>query len=399
MKRHPLKVLRHIFGRWTEITLLCGTQFVLAGALLAADKPPENPTRATATSWPMFRGGQGLPGVSPSRLPDKLALLWTFKTQGPVKSSPAIVGGRVFVGSNDTNVYALDLRTGHKVWSFKAGDAVESSPLVLGGKVFVGSTDAHVYALDGATGKELWKFQTGDKILSGPNWVASTNAAGAPWILVGSYDYKLYSLDSETGKTNWTYETGNYINGSPAVAGGQTVFGGCDALLHVIALADGTKVKQVEAGAYIAGSGAFEDNRVYIGHYENEFICVDLNEGKRVWTFKDRSFPYFSSPAVTPDRVIFGGRDKKLHCVKKSDGTPVWSFATRGKVDSSPVVCGEKVVVGSDDGRLYVVSLNEGKELWKYEVGEGLTSSPAVAEGRIVIGSDDGNVYCFGAKR
>jgi outer membrane protein assembly factor BamB len=213
-----------------------------------------------------------------------------IQTQGPVKSSPAIVGGRVFIGSNDTNVYALDLRTGHKVWSFNAGDAVESSPLILNGKVFVGSNDAHLYALDASTGLALWKFETGDKILSGPNWIASTNRGAAPWILVGSYDYKLYCLDSETGKTNWTYETGNYINGSPAVANGQTVFGGCDALLHVISLADGSKVKKWKPAPISRGRGS-RGSRVYIGHYENEFICVDLNQGQRAWTFKDRAFP------------------------------------------------------------------------------------------------------------
>ena len=123
---------------------------------------------------------------------------------------------------------------------------------------------------------------------------------------------------------------------------------------------------------------------------------MDLKEGKKEWTFHDRDFPYFSSPAVTPEFVVFGGRDKRLHCVKRADGQAVWSFATRGKVDSSPVVCGDKVIVGSDDGRVYVVSLETGKEVWSYEVGQPIESSPAVAHGKVVIGCDDGGVYCFG---
>ena len=114
--------------------------------------------------------------------------------------------------------------------------------------------------------------------------------------------------------------------------------------------------------------------------------------------FRDREFPFLSSPAVTSNRVLFGGRDKFLRCLDRATGTNVWSFPTRGKVDSSPVVCGDKVVVGSDDGRLYIVSLNSGKELWSYEIGRAIGSSPAVVGGKIVIGCDDGNVYCFGAK-
>src|ERR1019366_7075023 len=57
--------------------------------------------------WPMFRGGPSLAGIAGTTLPEHLGLLWTFKTGGPVKSSPAIVQERVFIGSDDGNVYAL----------------------------------------------------------------------------------------------------------------------------------------------------------------------------------------------------------------------------------------------------------------------------------------------------
>jgi outer membrane protein assembly factor BamB len=349
----------------------------------------------SGADWPMFRGGPALAGVAGGSLPERLALLWTFKTAGPVKSSAAIVQDRVFIGSDDGNVYALALADGTKVWAFKTGGGIESSPLVMEGKVFVGSSDAFLYALEAGTGKLAWKYETGDKILGGPNWVKSGNALR---VLVGSYDFKLHCVDAGTGRSNWVYETGNYINGSPAVASGEAIFGGCDGMLHVISLAEGKQAKEIEAGAYIAGSAALVDGRAYFGQYENEFLCVDLKAGTKAWTFHDRNFPYFSSPAVTQEVVVFGGRDKLLHCVKRENGKPVWSFATRGKVDSSPVVCGNKVVVGSDDGRLYVVSLDKGKELWSYEIGQPVESSPAIARAKVVIGADDGNVYCFGGK-
>ena len=54
-----------------------------------------------AADWPMYRGSPDLIGVADGKLPDKPALLWSFKTQGPIKSSAAIVGNRVFIGSND----------------------------------------------------------------------------------------------------------------------------------------------------------------------------------------------------------------------------------------------------------------------------------------------------------
>jgi outer membrane protein assembly factor BamB len=352
---------------------------------------------AEPDSWPMFRGHPGLTGISPAALPNNLSLLWSYKTAGPVKSSAAIVEGKVFIGSDDMQLHCIDLKSGKKVWSFPTKGEIESSPLVLDKVVYVGSADGLLYAIDAGTGKELWNYKTDDKILGAPNWVESPDRKST-WILAGSYDFKLYCFDSKSGKTNWTFETGNYINGSPAVAEGKTIFGGCDALLHVISLKDGQKIKEIEAGAYIAGSGAFEKNRFYIGHYDNEFICADIAEGNIAWRYKDRAFPYFSSPALTRDRVVFGGRDKKLHCVEKTTGKELWSFLTRGKVDSSPVICGDKIVVGSDDGRLYMVNLTDGKEVWSYDIGQALTSSPAIVNGTVVIGSQDGNVYAFGTK-
>src|SRR6266566_1259049 len=126
---------------------------------------------AEAADWPMFRGGPALLGVAEGSLPAKLASVWTFKTGGAVKSSAAIAQARVFVGSSDENIHALDLGNGKKLWSFKTGGPVESSPLVLEQKVFVGSSDGALYALQASDGRVVWKYETGDKILGSPNWI------------------------------------------------------------------------------------------------------------------------------------------------------------------------------------------------------------------------------------
>jgi eukaryotic-like serine/threonine-protein kinase len=364
---------------------LGGTLATLALGFLRADaSTPPGPTK---TSWPMFRGGPELTGVSPASLPNDLKLLWTAKTGGPVKSSPAILDGKVFIGSDDMKLHALSLADGKSVWEFKTEAPIEAAPLVLDGKVYVGSTDNALYAVEAKDGKQVWKYATEDKILGAPNWTKSPDGK-ENWILAGSYDTKLHCVSATTGKKVWDYETGNYINGCPAVSDGATVFGGCDALLHMISVADGKKVKEMDAEAYIAGSAAVTGNRAYVGHYENVFLCFDLTAQKILWRYKDRAFAYFSSPAITKDFVVFGGRDKRLHCVKKDTG----------EGDSSPVVIGDKIIVGSDDGRLYLVSLKDGSEIWNYEIGQPVTSSPAVVDNRVVVGCEDGNVYCFGKK-
>jgi eukaryotic-like serine/threonine-protein kinase len=358
-------------------------------------------------AWPLFRGDPSLRGVADTSVPDKPQLLWTFKTTRPVRSS-AVIGppsvARAYIGSDDGHIYAIDLKTGRQVWKFQTQDAVESPPTLYlppggeGAVVLAGSDDGFVYCLDADTGSLKWKYETEDKIVGAAVVVASP-ADGRPLVLVGSHDARLHCVDLADGSRLWAFETDNYVNATAAVADGQAVFGGCDGYVHVVSVATGEKVKQIEIGNYIAASAAIVDGRVYVGHYGNEFICVDLAQEKVIWSYHERNFPYYSSPAVTEKLVLVGGRDKRLHAISRADGQGVWTFATRGQVDSSPVVAGDRVVVGSVDGRLYIVNLADGKELWSYEIGAAIVGSPAVAGGIIVIGAEDGNVYAFGEEK
>jgi succinyl-CoA synthetase beta subunit len=74
--------------------------------------------------------------------------LWSYPTGGDIDSSPAVVNGVAYVGSDDKNVYALNASTGAKLWSYRTGGKVYSSPAVANGVVYVGSKDGKVYALD-----------------------------------------------------------------------------------------------------------------------------------------------------------------------------------------------------------------------------------------------------------
>jgi outer membrane protein assembly factor BamB len=219
--------------------------------------------------------------------------------------------------------------------------------------------------------------------------------------MVGCYDNRLYCFEAETGELEWAYETSNYINGAPSTDGQRVVFGGCDELLHILSVSDGTKIGEVWAGSYIPGSAALVGDKAYLGHYDSKLVCIDWRQKKIDWEYYDKDNPdaFFSSPAVGKDRVLIGSRNDFLYCVDRKSGKKIWAFQTRDDIDSSPVIAGNKVVVGSLDGRLYVVDLNSGKELWSYEIGAPLFSCPAVDSGFIVIGSDDGRIYAFGEKR
>jgi outer membrane protein assembly factor BamB len=71
--------------------------------------------------------------------------VWTFATRARVESSPAISGGKVYVGSNDGKFYVLDLNTGDKLWEFTAGAPLSASPAIANGRIVIGSQDGRLY--------------------------------------------------------------------------------------------------------------------------------------------------------------------------------------------------------------------------------------------------------------
>ncbi len=68
--------------------------------------------------------------------------LWTTPTRARVDSSPAIVGQRVFVGSDDGNLYQLAIESGEVQWKFNLGKSIHAGPVVGEGYLVVGSTSS-----------------------------------------------------------------------------------------------------------------------------------------------------------------------------------------------------------------------------------------------------------------
>ena len=107
-------------------------------------------------------------GLTGNNVP-RLRLKWAFGFAGAsiAFSQPAVVGGRLIVGSESGDVFALKPDSGCIEWTFHAQGSVRTGFVVgpgsikraQSGVVYLGDQHGFVYALDSATGQLLWKVQ------------------------------------------------------------------------------------------------------------------------------------------------------------------------------------------------------------------------------------------------
>jgi outer membrane protein assembly factor BamB len=341
------------------------------------------------TNWTQFRSSAKHRGanafenvLSPANV-SGIDQDWAFTTGGTVASSPAVVNGVVYIGSDDTNLYALNASTGAQLWSFPTGGNV-FSPAVANGVVYaVGN--GNVYALNAATGAQQWTQTIGADSESPP-----TVANGTVYVGLGA---GVYAFNAATGAQDWTFTTGEVVDGAPAVANGVVYVGSVDGNLYALNASTGAKLWSF-SGSEVETAPAVADGVVYAAADNGNIYALNATTGSQLWSFSTGS-SVFSSPAVTNGVVYVGSNNGNVYALDAASGTQLWSFATGSSVSSSPAVANGVVYVGSDDDNVYALNAATGARLWSFTTGGAVGSSPTVVNGEVYVGSNDGNLYAF----
>lgn len=353
-----------------------------------------------AQDWPVFREDQGHSGVSTSEAPNDNTLYWSQTIHGDVHSSPAVVNGRVYIGSrNNYRIYCLDENDGENFWAVQTGGSIYSSPAVVNGRVYIGSWDTNVYALDADDGAELWEYKTNSYVTSSP---AVVNGK----VYIGSLDGNFYVLNADTGDLalDSPFPTRTYLNSSPAVVKGIVYFGSDQAIrsgdeiyegiVYALNANTGGLVWKFNTNGPIYSSPAVVDGNLYIGSDDKSLYCLNASTGSKIWSYPTGGAVQ-SSPAVANGLVYFGSLDHWVYALDAQTGDLIWRFETGSGVYSSPAMADGKVYIGSYDKKVYALDAATGDLIWSYLTGDIVHSSPAVADNKVFVGSYDGNLYCF----
>ena len=171
-----------------------------------------------------------------------LVPIWSFSFGGEKQrgqeSQPIIKDGVIYVTGSYSRMWAIDAKTGEEKWQYDARlpegilpccDVVNRGAAIYGDKVYFGTLDAKLVALNAETGKVVWRKDLGD-FKAGYSYTAAplivdgkiiTGVSGGEFGVVGRVDAR----DAETGELIWSRPVveGHVgtLNGKPSTMTGK----------------------------------------------------------------------------------------------------------------------------------------------------------------------------------
>ena len=361
------------------------------------------------SSWPMWRHDPAHSAIGQSG-PTNLTLRWKYETNGAVISSPSIVDGRLYVGSQDKNIYCLDARNGGFIWNFSTSKRLQSSPAGVDGKVYVGPDDGTVHCIDAYNGSLIWEKYAGGYIPA--NFASSVILRSSPTVVngrvyVGSLDTNVYCLDANDGDVKWTYKTEGYITSSPTVANNAVYIISQEpdsGALYKLDATIGSLIWKTTlpyqltfmGGTDMHASPTVGDGMVFASSNTQEYYGINAATGDIEWTYRDETaLEFIICSTIYKDGLLFLIDKFSIVCVNGANGHAIWSTYLGEELYVSPSYADDKLYVVTDQRSVYVLNATNGDKLGHFSTSSNSWSAPSIYEGRVYVGSNDWNIYCL----
>lgn len=348
---------------------------------------------------------------------------WIFQTEivESQETTPIVVNGLMYITTSFNHVYALNAKTGEQIWHYKH----KMGPITTyccgpnnrgvaayGDKVFMGTLDAKLVALDAKTGKLVWEQQIADPELGYSETMAPTAVNGKILIGTNGGEYGIRGFvkayDANSGKLLWTFNTipeksiGVWATHD---ATGRDMLRNIDAEKAALNKL-GDPYKTLGGGVWQNPAVDLERNRIYfvVGNpspdldgsirpgdnlYTDSLVSVNLDTGEYACHYQYIAHDVWDLDAVSPpilvqvkdgsgtmvDGVLHGGKTGHVYVHNRDDCSLIrfseamvpqedmWTLPTKdgarmlpganGGVEWSPMTADEKL------GLVYAINLHQ----------------------------------------
>jgi outer membrane protein assembly factor BamB len=378
-------------------------------------------------NWRMDRGESEHKSLIDELILHAIAPNWRVNLKAPIRFSPIIGYGKVFVGTDGNQVHALDPHTGVTLWTYEARGKVSTSAAVqklIGVShpiLWFTAEDGYVYALNADNGEFLWELEGG-----GTTWNSSVNCQVPRTVFYNSGNAtgtgsKTRAVNAVTGQLLWEKSnplclaTPMVIHHADLLV--QGLYQGGPDKVRAYRTTDGLELWSLQPspasnqGATTSGVYSSAWNRLYISLREGSVEAYNVSSQYKIWSTELPSNELITGFALqqrgspTAGTLIVTQRSH-THALEAMTGKIYWTIEHKGNlVDETtlrtpmPAIYGNLVFHVENGNQLLARQLKSGNEVWNFVLDGPVISSPAMSSDSIIVATKAGTVYSFSACR
>ena len=307
------------------------------------------------------------------------ALYWASQTPYDERNNtPSLYGGgiaydngRIFATNGVGWVSALAEGTGGILWKVRPGGPLRGSPTVASGALYVMSQDNQIYSLDEVDGKTNWS-QAAALEIAGVFGSASP-AVGQGTVVAGFSSGELNAYRYENGRQVWqdtlqrtsirtSVSSLSDIDANPVIDGGQVFAVGQGGRMVALDITSGQRQWELNI-AGIATPWVASD-WVFVVTDDAKLICLSRLNGHVRWI---NQMPQFQHPKSKKGEIDYTG----------------------------PILAGGRLIVAGSNGTLINIDPTTGSYQSQTRVGAGISQPPVVANSTLYILDDQARLHAF----
>ena len=279
--------------------------------------------------------------------------------------------GRVYMTGGAGDVVALNASNGSVIWKVKPSGPLRGSPTIAFGSVFVMTQDNQIFALDANDGEIQWQ-ESGSSTQAGVFGVAAP-AAGQGTVIAGYSSGELIAHRYENGRTLWadalsrtsiSTSVGSLtdIDADPIIDNGRVYALGQGGRMAAYELVTGQRIWELNLAGI--STPAIAGEWIFTLTDDARLLAIARSTGKVRWLTQ---LPRFRNEEKKKDPIFWSG----------------------------PVLAGNNLWAVNTEGQVYRISTGEGSASMFTDLKESVSLAPVVANNTLYILDDSGTITAF----
>ena len=306
------------------------------------------------------------------------ARAWSMQIEVDGDGKPSRFGGgvsaqgtTVYATNGVGDVVALNAANGSQLWKVRPAGPLRGSPTISNGNVYVMTQDNQIYALNQTDGSVQWN-EAGTLGLAGIFGVAAPAAAQGT-VIAGYSSGELTAYRYENGRNLWSdalartsistsVATLSDIDADPVIDRGRVFALGQGGRMAAYELVTGQRIWELNIAGIATPVVAGE--WVFVLTDDAKLLCIARPTGKVRWISQLASY---RNPEKKKNPVTWTG----------------------------PVLAGNRLIVASTEGEVVSISPGEGSASTMFELDDGASLPPVVANGMLYFLDNGGRISAF----